>query len=113
MLKHAVNMTQAKIDRYGQINGDYDIIHYDHDYAVRRGFRGTLAHGPHNMAPAAELGARAYGREWFYRGRLSVKWIGPVCPGDTQVTTLDPQGAIQAKVGDGVVMVGHAVLRPR
>lgn len=110
-LQHIVSMTQAKIDRYGQINGDNDIIHYDHDYAVKRGFRGTLAHGPHNMAPAAELGAQRYGRDWFYRGRLSVKWTGPVCPGDEQVTTLDDGGAILSVVGDDdVVMVGRVGL---
>jgi acyl dehydratase len=109
-LTHSGAMTQAKIDRYGRINGDNDIIHYDHDYAVRRGFRGTLAHGPHNMAPAAELGAQKFGPDWFTRGRLFVKWIGPVCPGDEQVTTLGEDGAIQAMVDESVVMVGRVEL---
>jgi acyl dehydratase len=109
-LQHKVAITQAKIDRYGRINGDNDIIHYDHDYAVRRGFRGTLAHGPHNMAPAAELGAQRFGPDWFTRGRLSVKWTGPVCPGDEQVTTLAADGAIEARVGESVVMVGRVEL---
>jgi acyl dehydratase len=110
-LTHEVRMTQEKIDRYGRINGDNDIIHYDHDYAVKRGFRGTLAHGPHNMAPAAELGVKAYGRDWFYKGKLATRWIGPVCPGDVQVTTLGTDGTIEASTAAGVVMIGRAVLR--
>ena len=55
-LEHKVLMTQEKIDRYGKLNGDNDILHYDHDYCIKRGFRGTLAHGMHNMAPAVDLG---------------------------------------------------------
>ena len=31
-LQHKVQMTQEKIDRYGKLNGDFDILHYDHDY---------------------------------------------------------------------------------
>ena len=27
-----VHMTQEKIDRFGKLNGDWNILHYDHDY---------------------------------------------------------------------------------
>lgn len=111
IIEHRVEMTQAKIDRYGRINGDNDIIHYDHEYAVARGFAGTLAHGPHNMAPAAELGLCRHGADWFTQGRLRVRWIGPVMPGDVQVTVLAEDGTLEARVDERVVMVGSAVLR--
>lgn len=108
--KKEIDITQATIDEYGRINGDNDIIHYDHAYAEARGFRGTLAHGLMVMAYAAELGAERYGADWFRQGEIEVKWIGPVCPGDALVVALDDDGQINAEVGEGPVMVGRAVL---
>ncbi len=114
-LTHTVHMTQEKIDRYGKLNGDWDILHYDHDYCVKRGFRGTLAHGMHNMAPAVDLALEKYGKDFYYRGQISVRWTGPVCPGDDQVTVLDEQDNIVAQVGNSAekstIMVGKATLR--
>ncbi|AOB26236.1 MULTISPECIES: MaoC family dehydratase [Bordetella] len=109
-MQRTLDITQAMIDGYGRINGDNDIIHYDHDYAVQRGFRGTLLHGPHMTALAADLGARRYARDWLYRGKLHTKWIGPVCPGDTFVAALNEQGEIEAVSGGKTVMVGSASL---
>ncbi|MCK9507493.1 MAG: MaoC family dehydratase [Pigmentiphaga sp.] len=109
-MQRSLNITQGMIDAYGRINGDNDIIHYDHDYAVERGFRGTLLHGPHMTALAADLGAQRYGEAWLYQGKLHTKWIGPVCPGDTFLAKLDESGAIEAQSGGKVVMVGSATL---
>lgn len=106
-----VDMTQALIDGYGGINGDNDIIHYDHDYAVARGFRGTLAHGMHLTAFAAEEAARTYGRDWFYRGEITTKWIAPVCPGDRLEIAIAPDGTIRAEGPVGPVIAGAARLR--
>jgi acyl dehydratase len=111
-LTRQILIDQEIIDRYGQINGDNDIIHYDADYAKSRGFRGTLLHGPHMSAFAAELGAKKYGKEWLVRGRLHTKWIGPVCPGDSFSVVLDDDGAITATVNEHVAMVGSATLQP-
>ena len=109
-LKKEVHVTQTTIDDYGRINGDNDIIHYDHAYALERGFRGTLAHGLMVMAYAAELGAKRHGADWFRSGEIEVKWIGPVCPGDDLSVVLDDNGPINATVGEGPVMFGHAAL---
>ena len=49
-LVHKVVMTQEKIDRYGKLNGDWDILHYDHDYCVKRGFREAPSLGPARRA---------------------------------------------------------------
>ena len=110
MMKNEIPVTQAMIDGYGRINGDNDIIHYDHQYAVDRGFRGTLLHGPHMTAFAADLGARRYGAEWLTRGRLHTKWVGPCCPGDTFVVALDEAGRLEAVSGPNTALVGEAVL---
>jgi acyl dehydratase len=117
-LSHKVHMTQEKIDRYGKLNGDWDILHYDHDYCIKRGFRGTLAHGMHNMAPAVDLALEKYGKDFYYRGQVSVRWTGPVCPGDDQLTVLDEADNVVAQVSattgtpaNATVMVGKATLR--
>ena len=110
-MKRTIQITQEMIDRYGKINGDNDIIHYDHDYALKRGFRGTLLHGPHMSAFAADLGAKRFGRDWHYHGRLITRWVGPVCPGDTFEVTLDDDGTIRANVGEQKAMTGSATLR--
>lgn len=109
-LTKQVYVTQATIDGYGRINGDNDIIHYDHDYALERGFRGTLAHGLMVMAYAAELGAKRHGADWFRNGEIEVKWIGPVCPGDDLSVVLGDDGQINATVEEGPVMVGRTAL---
>lgn len=109
-IKSETRITQEMIDRYGRINGDNDIIHYDHDYAVARGFRGTLLHGPHMTAFCAELGAQKFGSDWLYRGRLHTKWIGPSCPGDVFIATLHEDGNLEAQSGGQVAVVGSARL---
>lgn len=108
--QRTVAITQEKIDRYGDINGDYDIIHYDHDYAVKRGFRGTLVHGPHLSAFPCDLAFAAYGADWLRRGRLHTKWIAPVCPGDDLVVALDADGQLTETVAGQPVVVGSATL---
>ena len=110
-LRREIPQTQAMIDRYGRINGDNDIIHYDRDYALARGFRGTLNHGMMTMGYVAELGARKFGRDWFYRGELQVKWTGPVCPGDTLVVEAGDDGEVRAEVEAGPVASGRMGLR--
>jgi len=110
-MKQTIRITQEMIDRYGKINGDNDIIHYDHEYALKRGFRGTLLHGPHMSAFAAELGARRFGKDWLYHGKLYTRWVGPVCPGDTFEVELGDDGMINARVGEQRAMSGSATLR--
>lgn len=108
--KREIEMTQAMIDRYGRINGDNDIIHYDHDYAVARGFRGTLNHGMMTLGYIADLGAQKYGADWLYRGDLKVKWVDPVCPGDTLTVEADDDGAVTATVQAGTAATGRVEL---
>ncbi|MDB5041030.1 MAG: hypothetical protein JWN27_1756 [Candidatus Eremiobacteraeota bacterium] len=102
------NVSQETIDRYGRINGDNDIIHYDQDYALKRGFRGTLAHGLMVMGYACELAAQAHGERWFRGGSIHVKWVDPVCPGDVVAVDLDGEGNVRAAVGEELVLVGTA-----
>ena len=109
-ISRTIEMTQEMIDRYGRLNGDNDVIHYDHDYAVARGFRGTLNHGMMTLGYIAELGARKNGRDWFFRGELKVKWIDPVCPGDVLEVEVDDAGQASAAVAQGPVARAEVTL---
>lgn len=111
-MKNEIEITQPMIDGYGRINGDNDIIHYDHEYALQRGFRGTLLHGPHMSAFAAELGASKYGPDWLCRGRLHTKWIGPSCPGDVFAVSMQDDGQVEAMSGGKIALVGSVTLLP-
>lgn len=101
-------VTQETIDRYGRINGDNDIIHYDRDYAERRGFQGTLAHGLMVMGYAGELAARRFGDAWYTSGEIEVKWVAPVYPGDEVQIQFESDGELKARVGGRTVMIGAA-----
>ena len=111
-MRSDIKITQPMIDGYGKINGDNDIVHYDHEYAVKRGFRGTLLHGPHMSAFAAELGARKYGAAWLRNGRLHTKWVGPSCPDDIFTVEINDRGEVRATSGGAVALIGSATLCP-
>lgn len=107
-----VLITQEIIDQYGRINGDNDILHYDDEYARKRGFRGTLAHGLMVQGYANEVAAQKYGRDWFYRGVIEVRFVGPTCPGDELTVAIAEDGTLEAKAPAGTTVVGKVSLRP-
>jgi len=109
-MERLIPQTQAMFDAYGQLNGDNDILHYDDAYARARGFRGTLGHGLMYTGYVAELAARKYGKDWHYRGELTVKYVGPVCPGDQLVVSLADDGEVKCESQFGTTLVGRARL---
>jgi len=111
-MQREIAIDQAMIDRYGRINGDNDIIHYDHDYAVKRGFRGTLLHGPHMSAFVMDVAVRKLGADWLRAGKLYTRWVGPVCPGDVFHVEIDDNGDLRATSNNQPAMTGRVGLRP-
>lgn len=99
-IESALRVTQARIDRYGQANGDAEMLHYDAAHAQARGFRGTIAHGTMLAAPLFDLALRRYGERFLVAGVLSLKWTAPVCAGDLQIATIDDEGRIEAVIDD-------------
>jgi acyl dehydratase len=109
-LEKTIPQTQAMFDRYGEINGDKDIIHYDDAYAKARGFRGTLGHGLMYTGYVCDLAAKKYGPDWHYRGRLTVKYVRGVCPGDRLVVSVEPDGTVECRSQFDTTLVGSATL---
>lgn len=111
-MQRTYTVTQEKIDRYGVLNGDRDIIHYDLDYAKKRGFQGTLAHGLMVQGYANDVALAMYGDDWLTRGAIKVKFVAPVYPDEDYVIEIKPDGELTATGPRGVAMVGTATLRP-
>lgn len=110
-MRRTYTVTQEKIDRYGVINGDRDIIHYDLEYARARGFKAPLAHGLMVQGYANDVAIAAYGTDWLRRGSMKVKFVKPVYPDEDVVIELSPTGELTASAPHGVVMIGTATLR--
>ena len=109
-LQKTIPQTQAMFDKYGELNGDNDIIHYDDAYAKERGFRGTLGHGLMYTGYVCDLAAKKYGADWHYRGRLTVKYVRGVCPGDNLqvIDRAGRQGRVQIAVRHHAGRIGDA-----
>lgn len=110
-MKRTIKVSQAIIDRYGQINGDNDIIHYDHDYSLKRGFRGPIAHGLMVTGYAVEMALRKWGKDFVYRGEVDVRFVGPVIADDEVVVDIEADGALLVTVPDGKMLTGTIGLR--
>jgi acyl dehydratase len=121
--REGIAITRARIDWYGRLNGDHDVVHYDPAYAAVLGYRAPIDHGLMHAAYVSELLCQAFGRRWLAGGRYAVKWIAPVYPGDVlfpiavvgePVSGEEPVEArlplaIHIENGDGgTVMVGDA-----
>lgn len=78
-------VTQATIDRYGELNGDNDIVHYDAAFARAHGFRAPIAHGLMILGYLTEALREAWGAAWLTSGTVDIRWTSPVFPGD-QIT---------------------------
>jgi len=97
-IESALQVTQARIDRYGRANGDAEMLHYDPAHATARGFRGTIAHGTMLIAPLFDLALRRFGAGFLSSGSLVLKWTAPVCAGDVQLASIDDEGRIEAVI---------------
>lgn len=111
MIEKTIEQTQAMFDNYGKLNGDNDILHYDDAFAKARGFRGTLGHGLMYTAYVSNLAAKKYGKDWHYKGQLTVKFVAGVCPGDQLRVTIEDDGTAKCESQFATTLVGSARLR--
>jgi acyl dehydratase len=78
--------TQDMVDRYGRVNEDRNLIHYDAEAARRAGFERPVVHGAIVAALLSEACRDFFGRGWLESGRLKLAFIKPVLV-DQAVTT--------------------------
>ena len=74
-------ITQRKIDIYSGVH-PYS-LHSDPEFARQKGLKDTIAQGMMSAAYLTEILLRFFGKGYMEGGKLAVKFIAPVYPGDT------------------------------
>lgn len=79
-----ISITQAMIDVYAEISGDYNPLHVDPQAAALTPFGGTIAHGCIPMEPIFQAVQARLGLPLLPQGtRMSLRYLRPSRPGDT------------------------------
>lgn len=86
-------VTQASIDAYAELSGDFNPLHVDAEVAAASEFGGTIAHGPvalqtllRSLTEGLQVDALPAG------SRLAVTYRAPVRPGDAVTARVQPPG---------------------
>ena len=85
-------LTQADIDAYADLSGDYNPLHVDAEAGRRSAFGSTIAHGPLPLAFLQRAVEEQRGSEWPRGLHLDARFVAPTRPGDVvevQATTED------------------------
>lgn len=79
-----ISITQAMIDEYARISGDFNPLHVDVEAAARTAFGGTIAHGCIPMEPIFKAVQAMTAMPVVPAGsRMSLRYLRPSRPGDT------------------------------
>ena len=79
-----IHITQALIDTYAQLSGDFNPIHVSAPAGEEAGFGGTIAHGCLPLEPVLQSLQRWSGRHSLPQGtRIQLRYRAPSRPGDT------------------------------
>ncbi|MHB9150329.1 MAG: MaoC family dehydratase [Thermoleophilia bacterium] len=87
-------ITQAGIDAYAEVAGDFNPIHVDAEYAQGTPFGGTIAHGFYIFSFGSVLLRQHFGNRWVKGGSIEAKFRRAARPGDMITVTALPQGMI-------------------
>ena len=113
-------VTDADIAMFAQASSDHNPVHLDDDYAKGTIFKGRIAHGMLTAGLiSAVIGEQLPGHGTVYLSQ-TLKFIGPVRPGDTVRAQVTVEGidtarrrvtlATGAWVGNTVVLKGEALV---
>jgi 3-hydroxybutyryl-CoA dehydratase len=115
-------VTQATIDAYAELSGDYNPLHVDEVAAAASEFGGTIAHGPIAFQALFRSLTAGLGTTALPPGTtVRVTYRAPVRPGDTVTATVagrpeEPGDGLAAACVDQrgtTVLSGHVTLPDR
>ncbi len=75
-------ITQADIDRYARVSGDFNPIHISPEYARSTPLGTTVAHGMLLLAYISQVMTKAFGTAWLEKGKMYARFKAPARPGD-------------------------------
>jgi len=96
-----IHITQALIDTYAELSGDFNPLHVDVPAATASAFSGTIAHGCIPMEPVFQAILRWTGTDALPSGTaIRLRYRAPSRPGDTirseaQVASVQTDGGRQ------------------
>lgn len=113
-------VTRDHIEAFGALSGDRNPVHFDDAFAADTVFKGVVAHGMLSATYfSGIIGEELPGPGAIYLGQ-TLKFRGPVRPGDTVRTTCTVRDvnyekrrvtiACEAFVGDKIVLEGEALI---
>src|ERR1700748_3288446 len=80
-------VTEEDIQKFGEVSGDMNPVHFDEEYARKTIFRGRIAHGMIALSYISRvLGMQIPGPGTIFMG-VTTRFKAPVRIGDTVVTT--------------------------
>lgn len=95
-----VSISQAMIDEYARLSGDFNPLHVDPVAAAATPFKGTIAHGCIPMEPIFQWLRKLTGRPVLPEGsRMSLRYLHPSQPGDTIGIEVQPEGTAGREFG--------------
>jgi 3-hydroxybutyryl-CoA dehydratase len=111
-------VTEEDIQKFGEVSGDMNPVHFDEAYARKTIFRGRVAHGVITLSYISKvLGMQIPGPGTIFMG-AATRFKAPVRIGDTVVTTCTVKDVepvkrrvtfdCVCKIGDTVVVEAEA-----
>lgn len=113
-------VTADDIQKFGEVTGDFNPVHFDEEYASKTLFRGRIAHGLLSAGYISTvLGTKLPGAGAIFMS-ATIRFKAPVRIGDTVISVCTVREIIPAKrrvifdcvckVGDTVVIDAEAML---
>ncbi len=113
-------VSEEDIQKFGEVSGDMNPVHFDKNYARKTVFRGRVAHGMISLSYVSKvLGMQMPGPGTIFMS-ATARFKAPVRIGDTVVTTCTVKEVEQVKrrvmfdcvckVGDTVVVEADALV---
>jgi 3-hydroxybutyryl-CoA dehydratase len=106
-------VTEADIQKFGEVSGDFNPVHFDEDYAKRTIFRGRIAHGLLSAGYISTvLGTKLPGAGAIFMS-ATIRFKAPVRIGDLVTAICTVREIIAEKrrvICDCVCKVGNTVV---
>lgn len=98
-------VTQADIDAYADLTGDYNPLHVDAEAGRRSPFGSTIAHGPLPLAFLQRAVEERHGSAWPRGLHLDARYVGPTLPGDVVEVQATTEGGLRLADSTGRLLI--------
>jgi len=96
--------SQKMVNRYGRVNEDRNLIHYDAEAARSAGFSRPVVHGALVAALLSEACRDFFGSTWMDTGRFQVAFIKPVLVEQRVTTRAATLGSAPFEAGQRIAL---------